>query len=78
VRHPVQQYLPQQEIQKTGLSEQAPSWTNVDMLKVATVMQQKVTELGKAVSEKDKILIITKMVLNETKWLLEFIGRSKS
>jgi hypothetical protein len=35
-------------------------------------------ELGEAVSEEDKILVITKMVLNETEWLLEFIGRSNS
>jgi hypothetical protein len=32
------------------------------------------TELGEAVSEKDKIMVIAKMVLNETKWLPEFIG----
>jgi hypothetical protein len=36
------------------------------------------TELGEAVSEENNIMVITKMVLNETKWLLEFIGRSKS
>jgi hypothetical protein len=30
------------------------------------------------VSGKDKITVITKMVLNETKWLLELIGSSKS
>jgi hypothetical protein len=33
VRHPVQQYLPQHEIQKTGLSEQTSSSANNDMLK---------------------------------------------
>jgi hypothetical protein len=37
-----------------------------------------ITGLGEAVRKKDKITGITKMVLNETKWLLEFIGRSKS
>jgi hypothetical protein len=37
------------------------------------------TELSEAVSKKkDRIMVITKMVLNEIKWLLEFIGRSKS
>jgi hypothetical protein len=35
-------------------------------------MQQVMTELG--VSERDKIMIITKMVLEERKWLLDFIG----
>jgi hypothetical protein len=34
------------------------------MLKVASVMQQIITELSEAVSEKDKIMNITKMVLN--------------
>jgi hypothetical protein len=31
------------------------------------------TELSEAVSQEEKIMVITKMVLNETKWLLEFI-----
>jgi hypothetical protein len=35
------------------------------------------TELSEAVSEKNKLMVITKIVLNETKRLLEFIGRSK-
>jgi hypothetical protein len=35
------------------------------------------TELSEPMSEKDKIMVIAKMVLNETKWLLGFIGRSK-
>jgi hypothetical protein len=60
---PVQQHLPQQEIQKTGQSVQAPSSTNSDTLKIATVVPQIVTELIEAVSEKDKIMVITKMVL---------------
>jgi hypothetical protein len=33
--------------------------------------------LNEAVSEKGKIMVITKMALNETKWLLDLIGRSK-
>jgi hypothetical protein len=60
----VQQHLPQQEIQRTGLSVQAPRSTNSDTLKIATVVQQIMTEPSEAVSEKDKIMIITKMVLN--------------
>jgi hypothetical protein len=64
VWHPVQQHLPQQEIQKTGLTVQAPSSSDNDKLKVATVVRQIMRELSKAVSEKDKIMIITIMVLN--------------
>jgi hypothetical protein len=61
---PMQQHLPQQEIQRTGLSVHAPSLTNSNMLKVTTVLQQIMRELSEAVSEKDKITVITKMVLN--------------
>jgi hypothetical protein len=67
VLHPVQQHLSQQEIQRRCLSVQAFSSTNNDMLKIATLVQQIMTELGETVSEKDKILVITKMVFNETK-----------
>jgi hypothetical protein len=74
----VQQHLPQQEIQRTGLPVQAPSSANNDTLNVATVVQQIITELSEAVTEKDKIMAITKSVLNEIKWLLEFLGHSKS
>jgi hypothetical protein len=56
--------MSQQEIQRTGLSVQAPSSPNNDMLKVAIVVQQIVIELSESVSEKDKIMVITKMVLN--------------
>jgi hypothetical protein len=70
-----QQHMPQQEIRKTGLAVQAPHLPNNDMLKVTTVDQQSMTELSEVVSEKDKIIIITKMTLNLMKqWLLEFIG----
>jgi hypothetical protein len=66
LRHPVQQHLPQQEIQKTGLLVQAPSSFNNEkiLVKVATVVQQIMTELSDAVSEKNKIMVITKMVLD--------------
>jgi hypothetical protein len=60
----VQQNLPQEEIQKTGLSVQSPCSYNNNPLKVATVVQQIATELSGTVSEKDKIMIITKMALN--------------
>jgi hypothetical protein len=58
------QHLPQQVIQRTDLSAQATSSTNNDTLKIASVVQQIMTELSQAVSEKDKIIVITKMVLN--------------
>jgi hypothetical protein len=53
----------QQEIQRTGLSVQAPSSTNNDTLKITIVMQQLMTDLSQDVSEKDKIMVITQMVL---------------
>jgi hypothetical protein len=43
---------------------QAPSSTNSDTLKIATIVQQITTELNEAVSEKDKMMVITKLVLN--------------
>jgi hypothetical protein len=64
VRHTLQQYLPQQEVQKMGLSVQAPGSSNNATLKVAIVVRQIMTELSEAVSQKDKIMFITKMVLN--------------
>jgi hypothetical protein len=70
----VQQHLSQQEIHRTGLPVQAPSSIKNDTLKNRHCS----AELRAAVSEKDKIMAIIKMVLNETKWLLEFIVRSKS
>jgi hypothetical protein len=48
----VQQHLPQQEIQRIVLSVQASSSTNIYTLKVAIVVQQIMTELSEAVSEK--------------------------
>jgi hypothetical protein len=60
----VQQHLPQQEIQRTGLSAEAPIQTNNGTLKAATVVQQNITELSEAVSEKDKLMVITKMIFN--------------
>jgi hypothetical protein len=60
----VQQHLLEHEIQKTGLAARASSSTNSDTLQIATLLQQIITELSEAVSEKDKIIIITKMVLN--------------
>jgi hypothetical protein len=36
------------------------------------------TELSNAMSEEDRVMVITKFILNAIKWLLEFIGRSKS
>jgi hypothetical protein len=49
--------------QKTGLSVQSPSSSDNDKLKVATVVRQTMKELSEAVSEEDKVMIITMMVL---------------
>jgi hypothetical protein len=56
---PAQEHLPQQEIQKIGLLGQA----NSDTIKIATVVQQVMPEVSEAVSEKDKIMIITERIL---------------
>jgi hypothetical protein len=73
----VQQHLPQQVIQRTGLSVQAPSSSNNVTLKVATVVRQIITELSEIMSEKDNHYK-NGTELNETKWLIEFIGRLES
>jgi hypothetical protein len=57
-------HLPQREIQRTGLSVQAPSLTNSDTLKVTTAVQKIIKELNETVPEKHKIMVSTKMVLN--------------
>jgi hypothetical protein len=59
----VQQHLLQQEIQKTGLSVQAPSSSDNDTLKVATVLQQIIAQLSEAVSEKEKKTVSQKLYL---------------
>jgi hypothetical protein len=64
MHYPMQQHLPQQEIQKTGLSIQVPSSSDNDTLKVATVVRLIMTELGEPVSKEDKVIVIRKMVLN--------------
>jgi hypothetical protein len=46
----------------TGMSIQAPSLSKTDMLKFASVVQQIMTDLSEAVPEKDKIMVVTKMV----------------
>jgi hypothetical protein len=60
----VQQQLPQEEIQKTGLSVQAASSNNSDTLKLATVVQQFMTELSEIGPEQDKIMVIKNLVFN--------------
>jgi hypothetical protein len=60
----ISRHLPQQEIQRTGLSVQAPSLTKNDMVKIATVVQQIMTGLSEVVSEEDRIMVITKRVLS--------------
>jgi hypothetical protein len=65
VQHPVPQHLPKQEFQKTGLSVQSPSSSDNDKLKVVTVVRQIMRELSEAVSEEDRAVIVTIMVLNQ-------------
>jgi hypothetical protein len=55
----VQRHLPQQEIQKIGLSAQTPSSTDNNMLKAATAVQETMTELSEAVSKKRMVIMKT-------------------
>jgi hypothetical protein len=48
LRPTVQHHLSQQEIQRKGLSVQAPNFSNSDTLKIATVVQQFTRELSEA------------------------------
>jgi hypothetical protein len=59
--HPVQQYQSQHEFQKPDLSVQTPRSSNNT---VATVVHQIMSELSVTVSEKNRVMVITKMVLN--------------
>jgi uncharacterized protein YggL (DUF469 family) len=68
VQHPVQKHLPQQEFQKTGLSVQAPISSENEKLQVATVVRQIMKELSEAVSEEDKLMIVTMVVLDLMQW----------
>jgi hypothetical protein len=61
---PVQQHLPQQELQKTVLSVQSPSSSDNDKLKSATAVRQIMKGFSEAVSEEDRAVIVTMMVLN--------------
>jgi hypothetical protein len=61
-----------------GPSVQDPRLSNNDTLKVVSVVKQIITGISEAVAKKKDRMVITEMVLNETKWLLEFIGQSKS
>jgi hypothetical protein len=64
VQHPVQQHLPQQEFRKTGLSIHFHSSSDNDKLKVATVVRQIMRELNEALSEEDRVMIVTLLVLD--------------
>jgi hypothetical protein len=64
MQHPAQQHLPQQEFQKMGLSVQSPSSSDNDKLKVATVERQIMKEISEVVSEEDKVMMVTMMVLD--------------
>jgi hypothetical protein len=64
VQYPVQQICHNRKFRKRGLLVQAASSTNGDTLKVGTVVRQNMREPREAGSEEDKIMVITKMVLN--------------
>jgi protocatechuate 3,4-dioxygenase beta subunit len=64
VQQPLQQHLPQQEIQRTGPSVQDSSSSDNDKLKVATVLRQIMKELTEAISEEDKVIFVTMKVLD--------------
>jgi hypothetical protein len=67
----------QQPTQQTGQSVQATSVKSSsldDMFRVASAVQQIMTELNDAVSEEEKIVVITKIVLN----LMKINGRYSS
>jgi type IV pilus biogenesis protein CpaD/CtpE len=54
--------LPQREFQKTGLSVQAPSSSSNDT--AATAVHQIMRELSKAVSEENRVMVLTTLILN--------------
>jgi hypothetical protein len=60
----MQQNLPHQDIQKSCLSLWAPNSSDNDMLNVATVLCHIMIDLSEAVSDEDKIMVITKMVFS--------------
>jgi hypothetical protein len=69
--------------QNAGQPVQASNVSSVALdnkFRIATVVQQIMTEFSGAVSEEEKIVAITKIYFqsNESKWPLEFIGPSKS
>jgi hypothetical protein len=64
VQNPVQQHLPQQEFHKRRLSVQSPSSSDIDKLKITTVVREIIKVLNEVVSEEDKVMIVTMMVLD--------------
>jgi hypothetical protein len=75
----VQQHLPQQRIQRTGLSVQTPSSIKNDTLKIVTVVQQIITELSETIRKRqNNCRYKNGTLLNKTKWLSDLIARSMS
>jgi hypothetical protein len=64
IRHPVQQYMPQQKFQQTGLSVQAHSSSNNTTVDI--VVHRIMTELSEAVSDKDRIMDIVTCLSSAT------------
>jgi hypothetical protein len=61
-----------EEFEKLGLSVLAPSSHSND-----TVVHQIMTDVSEIVSQEEGIVVIRKVLLNATKWLLDFIGHLK-
>jgi hypothetical protein len=59
VRCLMQQHLSQKKIHKIGLLVQVTNSFNSDTLNVTTAVQQIMTDISEAVSEEDKIMVIT-------------------
>jgi hypothetical protein len=61
-RRQISSICSKRKFRKTDLSVQAPSSFNNDS--VETVVHQIMTKLSKALSEEDRVMVITKLVLN--------------
>jgi hypothetical protein len=60
----MQEHLTQKENRKTRLSVQAPSLSDNDTVMVAAVVRHILIEIREAVSEEDKIIVITELIFN--------------
>jgi hypothetical protein len=63
-RTPFSSICHNRNFRKRGLSVQSPSSSDNDKLKVTTVVRQIMKEFNEVVSEEDKVMIVTMMVLD--------------